>query len=175
MKAIVKLGALTLLSTALIGCSTTEKPVEEEVVSQPVVEETVVEETAVGELVSFDRDAINDANGPLATKVIYFDYNSNDIRPEFIDVIANHGIYLSTYPDVKIRLEGHADERGSREYNVALGERRAQSVARLLKLQGATANQVSTISYGEEMPLANGHDEASWGKNRRVELVYEVQ
>ena len=92
-----------------------------------------------------------------------------------MEVVNNHAQYLSDYPDIKVRLEGHADERGSREYNIALGERRAESVRRLLLLQGVGANQVSMISYGEELPAALAHDEESWALNRRVELVYEAQ
>jgi peptidoglycan-associated lipoprotein len=89
-----------------------------------------------------------------------------------MDIIEAHGKYLANNPSFKVRLEGHTDERGSREYNLALGERRARSVEQLLKLQGVSANQIEIISYGEEMPSAFGHDESSWQLNRRVELVY---
>jgi len=74
-----------------------------------------------------------------------------------------------------VRLEGHADERGSREYNIGLGDRRAQSVRQILLFQGASSDQIETISYGEERPAVLGHDESAWSKNRRVEMVYDVQ
>jgi len=104
--------------------------------------------------------------------VVYFDYDQADIRPEFNAMLAAHGQYLARNANVTLRLEGHADERGSREYNIGLGERRAQAVRRVLMLQGAQASQLTTISYGEERPAATGSDEESWRLNRRVELVY---
>jgi peptidoglycan-associated lipoprotein len=109
----------------------------------------------------------------LAQKIVYFDFDQSDIREEFMNVIAAHGRYLATYPDVNVRLEGHTDERGSREYNIALGERRGTSVRRQLLLQGVNADQLEVISYGEELPAALGHNEEAWAQNRRVEIVYQ--
>jgi peptidoglycan-associated lipoprotein len=109
---------------------------------------------------------------PVAQRVIYFDFDNADIRPEYRDVLANHAQYAATNPSMKVRLEGHADERGSREYNIGLGERRAQAVRRALMLQGTGDAQLVTVSYGEERPAESGSDEAAWAKNRRVELVY---
>jgi peptidoglycan-associated lipoprotein len=107
-----------------------------------------------------------------AQRVIYFDYDSSDIRNDYIDVIAAHGRFLASNATVRVRLEGHSDERGSREYNIALGERRAQTVKRALALQGVQESQVATVSFGEERPAATGSDENAWTKNRRVEIVY---
>jgi peptidoglycan-associated lipoprotein len=104
--------------------------------------------------------------------VIYFDYDQAEIMPEFNGMLTAHGRFLSQNTNAQVRLEGHADERGSREYNIGLGERRAQAVRRVLMLQGATATQISTVSYGEERPAQTGSDEESWRLNRRVELVY---
>jgi peptidoglycan-associated lipoprotein len=104
--------------------------------------------------------------------VVYFDYNQADIRPEFSALVAAHGQYLAQNANAQIRLEGHADERGSREYNIGLGERRSQAVRRALMLQGAAGTQLSTVSYGEERPAATGSDDEAWRLNRRVELVY---
>ena len=108
----------------------------------------------------------------LQNLVVYFDYDQAEIRPEFNALLQAHGQNLAMNPNAQIRLEGHTDERGSREYNIGLGERRAQAVRRVLMLQGATANQLSTVSYGEERPAATGSDEEAWRLNRRVELVY---
>jgi peptidoglycan-associated lipoprotein len=108
----------------------------------------------------------------LQTLVVYFDYDAAEIRPEFNGLLQAHGQNLARNANAQVRLEGHADERGSREYNIGLGERRSQAVRRVLMLQGATANQISTVSYGEERPAATGSDEESWRLNRRVELVY---
>jgi peptidoglycan-associated lipoprotein len=110
--------------------------------------------------------------GLMDQLVVYFDFDSSDIRADFNTMLASHGQYLASNPTVQLRLEGHADERGSREYNIGLGERRAQAVRRILLLQGATADQLSTVSYGEERPAVFGSDEESYSQNRRVELVY---
>jgi len=104
--------------------------------------------------------------------VIYFDFDRSEIRPDFNAMLAAHGQYLASNPNAQVRLEGHADERGSREYNIGLGERRAQAVRRILLLQGASASQLNTVSYGEERPAVFGSDEESYTLNRRVELVY---
>lgn len=104
--------------------------------------------------------------------VVYFEFDSSEIRSDFNPMLAAHASYLASSPDVSVRLEGHADERGSREYNIGLGERRAQAVRQILSLQGVTSTQLSTVSYGEERPAAFGSDEESYGLNRRVELVY---
>jgi peptidoglycan-associated lipoprotein len=114
-------------------------------------------------------------SGPAALRdqlVVYFEFDTSDIRADFNSMLAAHGQYLASNRGAQVRLEGHADERGSREYNIGLGERRAQAVRRLLMLQGATADQLSTVSYGEERPAAIGSDEQSYSLNRRVELVY---
>ena len=124
--------------------------------------------------VSYDRAAINDTGSVLAERVIYFDFDSDQISQDYQDLLSHHGKYLAANSDVSVRLEGHADERGTREYNVALGNRRAQAVRRLILLQGAAASQVSVISYGEEKPVALSHDEEAWRLNRRAELIYQT-
>ena len=103
---------------------------------------------------------------------IYFDYDSSEIRGEYIDVVAAHAGYLVKYPAARLRLEGHTDERGSREYNIGLGERRAQAVRRALMLQGVAEAQIATVSYGEERPAVAGSEESAYAQNRRVELVH---
>ncbi|MFW2374486.1 MAG: peptidoglycan-associated lipoprotein Pal [Gammaproteobacteria bacterium] len=130
---------------------------------------------AMDKKVSYERSAINDVNNVLVERVIYFDFDSDRVSPDFIDLVNHHGRYLAANNDVIMRLEGHGDERGTREYNVALGNRRAEAVKRLLMLQGAQPDQISVISYGEEKPVALDHDEAAWRLNRRVELVYNVK
>jgi len=107
-----------------------------------------------------------------AGTIIYFEYDRAEIKPEFVPIVTAHAKYLNTNSGNKIRLEGHSDERGSREYNIGLGERRAQAVRRALMLQGVTEAQITTVSYGEERPAVQGSDEAAYAKNRRVELVY---
>jgi peptidoglycan-associated lipoprotein len=119
-----------------------------------------------------DDEAQGPQGGLLATRVVYFDFDSSEIKGAGTDVVAAHAKYLAAHSGTRVRLEGHTDERGSREYNIGLGERRAQAVRRALLLQGATDAQISTVSYGEERPAVSGHDEAAWSKNRRVEIVY---
>ncbi len=110
--------------------------------------------------------------GLLASRIVYFDFDSAVIKGEGVDVVAAHAKYLAANPQARVRLEGNTDERGSREYNIGLGDRRAQSVRRAMLLQGVSEGQITTVSYGEERPADPGHDEAAWAKNRRVEIVY---
>lgn len=108
----------------------------------------------------------------IAETVIYFDFDTARIRSEYSEVLAAHARRLSAKSDLSVRLEGHADERGSREYNIGLGERRAQAVRQVLMLQGVPAAQITTVSYGEERPAVSGSTEEAWERNRRVEIVY---
>jgi len=110
--------------------------------------------------------------GLLANRIVYFDFDSAVIAGQGVEVVAAHAKYLAANPQARVRLEGNTDERGSREYNIGLGDRRAQSVRRALLLQGVSEGQITTVSYGEERPADPGHDEAAWAKNRRVEIVY---
>lgn len=116
--------------------------------------------------------ALNDPNSPLSKRVIYFMYDSSEVMPEYVSVINEHAAFLSGNPGFNAVLEGHADERGSSEYNIALGEQRAKSVARMMQLQGATDAQIQIVSFGEEKPAVSGHDESAYQQNRRVEIVY---
>ena len=123
--------------------------------------------------VPITRESIRDPQHPLARRIVFFDYNSAQLDEESIELLALHAQYLSNFRDVRVRLEGHTDERGSREYNIALGDNRSRAVARILNLQGVDEGQFSTLSYGEEVPLDEGNTESSYRRNRRVELVYE--
>ena len=111
--------------------------------------------------------------GPSGTLVIYFDYDRSTIRPEYGEVLQAHGAWLAANQDRKLVLEGHADERGTPEYNLALGSRRANTVGQVLTALGAEAWQWSAVSFGEEKPAAGGANEVAWSRNRRVELVYD--
>lgn len=122
--------------------------------------------------VSYDKSAINDSNSVLAERVIYFEFDSSTVADDYVELVKHHGKYLALNTDVSIRLEGHTDERGTREYNVALADRRAQAVKSLLMFQGASSDQITIISYGEEKPAILGNDEDAWRLNRRAELVY---
>lgn len=112
------------------------------------------------------------ADSLLSKRRVHFAFDSSTIDNEARDIIKAHADYLAANPGIKLRLEGHCDERGTREYNLALGERRAQSVERLVKALGVAANRVTVASYGEEKPLDAEHNESAWRLNRRVEIMY---
>lgn len=112
------------------------------------------------------------AVGSTDVRTIFFDYDSSEVRADYQPVVLAHGQALAANPALSVTVEGHCDERGSREYNIALGERRANTVKRLMMSQGAQDNQIVTISYGEERPAVLGSSDQSWARNRRVELVY---
>lgn len=120
----------------------------------------------------FEGDPLDDPSSVLANRVVYFAFDSSAIRDADRSIIDAHAEYLATHPSASVTLEGHADERGTREYNVALGDRRANSVRQSISLLGASGAQLRTISYGEERPAVDGHDESAWALNRRVEIIY---
>lgn len=115
----------------------------------------------------------SDPNNPLSRSTIYFLLDSSEVQPDFIQVINAHAQYLVAHPNQKLTLEGHADERGSPEYNIALGDQRAKAVAGMMKAQGVSDGQLTLISYGEEKPAVMGSDESSYERNRRAELSYQ--
>lgn len=115
----------------------------------------------------------SDPSNPLSKRTIYFTLDSFQIDQEYTSIIAAHSQYLLANPSQHITLEGHGDERGSREYNIALGEQRAKSVAKIMKIQGVQPGQIGIVSYGEEKPAAMGGDESAWSLNRRVEINYQ--
>ena len=138
------------------------------------LEDVYSEVTPIADEVLSVEELLAEPDSVLASRVIYFAFDSAKIADESLAVLEAHGNFIATNGNVNVRLEGHTDERGTREYNIALGDRRAQSVRRVLLFQGASAAQVETVSYGEEQPAMTGHDEDAWTKNRRVEIVYQV-
>jgi peptidoglycan-associated lipoprotein len=115
---------------------------------------------------------LDDPQSPLSVRTIYFEYDSSEISSDYRSTVEAHSLYLQQNPSTSVILEGHGDERGSREYNLALGERRAKAVKQQMLLLGANSNQIKLVSYGEERPASDGHDESSWQQNRRVEILY---
>lgn len=118
-------------------------------------------------------DPLKDATGLLAKKTIYFEYDSSEIQEEGRAIVEAHAANLIKNPKLTVTLEGHADERGSREYNLALGENRAKAVQQLMQLKGVSAKQIDVVSFGEERPVDMGHEDSAWAKNRRVELIHK--
>jgi peptidoglycan-associated lipoprotein len=166
-----KLLFIGLLAFLLAGCSGTQS------IPDPNPSETTAD--VAGDMDDYDDGSMSggedvDYNpideGPAL--IVYFDFDSSELRADDSDTVARHAQQLGMSSGMSVRLEGHADERGSREYNIGLGERRAQTVRRLLLIQGASTSQVSTVSFGEERPAAEGSDENAYSQNRRVEITY---
>ncbi len=130
------------------------------------------DDSVTGSSQGVDNEASQPLDPALKQLTVYFDFDKANIRPDAYATLKAHAAYLSANPSARVRLEGHADERGTREYNLALGERRAKAAASYLAANGASRSQMQIISYGEERPAVDGHDEAAWAKNRRVEIEY---
>lgn len=182
---LVRIGLWLLLATALAGCSgqsgTSQDdgpPDDMPVAGGADAGTSGMGADGLGEGSRFGDGsgmADGDVAGPTASlknRVVYFDFDRSEIRPEYRELLDQHANYLVNTPSARIRLEGHTDEKGSREYNIGLGERRAQSVRQIMMLQGVAGDQINTVSYGEERPAVLGSDEEAWSLNRRVELVY---
>jgi peptidoglycan-associated lipoprotein len=109
----------------------------------------------------------------LSKRSVYYDFDRYDVKDEYRTVVTAHARYLREHPRAQVAVQGNADERGSREYNLALGQRRSEGVKKVLSLLGVAERQIEATSFGEEKPRAVGHDEASWAENRRSDIVYE--
>jgi peptidoglycan-associated lipoprotein len=154
-------------SAALVGCkSKAVKP------TQPTG--TTVDQTQTTEHNNGGRYTVEslDTDSCLRQRVVYFDFDRAEIKPEFQAQVACHAAYLRQFPGSRVTLEGNADERGTREYNLGLGERRGNAVSSALGAAGASTSQLNTVSYGEERPTCKDHNDGCWSKNRRVEIVY---
>jgi peptidoglycan-associated lipoprotein len=119
-----------------------------------------------------DENPLKDPNNILSKRSVYFDFDKYEIKPEYKTLLEAHAKYLLAHPDTSIHIEGNADDRGSREYNLALGQKRAVAVKSAANILGVPDGQIETISYGEEKPKATSEDEASWAENRRADIVY---
>jgi len=174
-----KVFALAAVFALIAGCGNTgnSEEVTEEVTEEVMAEEVHSSDGAVAEAAEDVAAAEAEANEAADTilpaiNTIYFDFDKSNIRSEFYDVLNGHAAYLMANPSVTVKLEGHTDERGTPEYNLALGERRGNSVQRYLSLQGVDASQMEVVSYGEERPAVRGQSSEAYSKNRRVEFNY---
>ena len=165
----VVLTAVLLTSLALLAGCPSKKPDQPPPPPQSTTDTSGVDNA--GATVD-DTESSGPSGELLSKRVVYFDFDRADIRADSQAVVGAHAAFLAKNPAQKVRLEGHADERGSREYNIGLGERRGQAVRRALLLQGVAEAQLSTVSYGEERPAVAGSDEQAYALNRRVEIVY---
>lgn len=174
MKYLSRLFLLAIVCAALAACAGKETKPEDTEPTGPTTEREGAETAGAGEGDRFEGHVLDnpDPDNLLYKKVIHFDLDQSTVKAEYRDIVEAHGRYLANNPRASVTLEGHADERGSREYNLGLGERRADAVAELLTALGASRDQISRVSYGEEQPVATCHDEECWSQNRRVEIVY---
>ena len=184
-----KVAGTIVILAVLAGCA---GQVNEEV-KAPAVEPVVSKETASSastnevdssaELAAKAKAAAADAERATAEKIkskamaadtlFFFEFDRSDLKQDALNDLDAHAKYLTADRSAKVRLEGHADERGTRAYNLALGERRANSVTRYLVIQGVNRSQIESVSYGEERPLSLVRDDSGWLRNRRVELIYQ--
>ena len=162
-----------LASAVAVGCSkkVKETPPVETPVDNSGASTAPVTDTAPGAYTPADLDS----DACLRQRVVYFDLDQDALKPEFQAAMSCHAKYLRDRPSARLRLEGNADERGSREYNMGLGERRGNAVSSALQANGGSASQLNVVSYGEERPTCTESSEDCWGKNRRVEIVYTAK
>lgn len=173
-----------LMVAVLAACGTTptkeqegaavedRKPVPGETVDRPPVKPVAPSAKPLVEK-PYAGSPLRDPSNILSKRSIYFDYDSNLVKDEYKPIVAAHAKYLQQNGSAKMRIEGNADERGSREYNLALGQRRADAVRQMMQLLGAQAGQIETVSFGEEKPKCAQHEESCWSQNRRGDIVYQ--
>jgi peptidoglycan-associated lipoprotein len=167
----MRLFLIGLLTVAVAGCATSNIP-DPDANSGSETADSSADTSGYGSGSGMGGETMASDLGDELGMIIYFDFDQSDLKPEYADLLARHAGRLANSSRTQVRLEGHADERGSREYNIGLGERRSQAVRRMLLIQGAASNQISTVSFGEERPAAMGSDESSYALNRRVEIKY---
>ena len=166
--------------TLLAGCSSpptkeqdgaaVEDRTKPKVVEQPPIKSAPTTKPIVDPVVS--GNPLKDPGNILSKRSIFFDYDSNLVKDEFKPIVTAHARYLQQNQKAKMRIEGNADDRGSREYNLALGQRRAEPVKKMMTVQGVQDGRIETVSFGEEKPMSPGHDEQAWSQNRRADIKY---
>jgi peptidoglycan-associated lipoprotein len=162
----VRLGLAVLMIGALAACKSGVKEENANAGAMP----TQPNPNAVAQV---NVDDLNNPNSPLAKRSVYFDFDSYTVKDDYQSLLQAHSQYLKTHPERHVLIQGNTDERGSSEYNLALGQKRAEAVRRSMSLMGVQDSQMEAVSLGKEKPVATGHDEASWAQNRRADLVYQ--
>lgn len=174
MKQILRVALLAVFIAFIGACSSTKlkEPTPVSDVSSGQTNTPPADTNAVT-TVDTTRDALNDPNSPLAKRSVYFDFDSFIVKDEYRGTVEAHAHYLQSHPGRHVAIQGNTDERGGSEYNLALGQKRAEAVRRALSLLGVPDSQMEAVSFGKEKPRALGHDEAAWAENRRVDIVYQ--
>jgi len=165
-----------VIAVAISACKTTEpeETTTEVTETAPVVEEATTA-AAPDPRDYTDSRNFDNSESLLSKRVIYFDFDKSEVKAEYRPIVAAHAAYVAAHGSARVTLEGHADERGTREYNLGLGERRGNAISGLLSAAGAMGSQLDTVSYGEERPVCRVSDENCWSQNRRVEIVYTAR
>lgn len=184
MRNILVTGITCSLFLAFAGCGTTTEPKKEAATTAtPTVATATSSNTAMEAAKPAETfvqavtvpEYLDPMNALYKDRSVFFDYNEFGVKSDFNKLVELHGKYLAKNPKLGIRIEGNTDERGSAEYNLALGQKRAQAVVTALKVYGATDNQMEAVSWGEEKPRASGHTEADFAQNRRADIVYPAK
>ena len=175
MRAVIQLSIVASAAVLLAACSSPVKVAETPAPATPVVKAPVVDTRAVATVVAPAVDPLNDPKNILAKRSVYFDFDKYAVKTEYTPVIEAHGKYLTANINKKILIQGNTDERGGSEYNLALGQKRAEAVRKSLALLGTPESQMEAVSLGKEKPKATGSDEASWAENRRADIIYSVK
>ena len=167
-----------VIAITISACKTTEPETDtsatEATDTKPVVEEATT--TAAPDPRDYtDARNFDNSESLLSKRVIYFDFDKSEVKAEYRAIVAAHASYVASQRSARVTLEGHADERGTREYNLGLGERRSNAISGLLSAAGAMGTQLDSVSYGEERPVCRVSDENCWWQNRRVEIVYTAR
>ncbi len=165
--------SVSVLLISLLAACASDKPAEVAPAPVAATEAPAPVADTPKEVAPVAVDELNDPNNILSKRETFFDFDKSVVKAEFKPMVQAHGQYLASHTDRKIVVEGNADERGSSEYNLALGSRRATSVKKMLVVSGAKAGQVATVSFGESKPRDTAHNEAAWSQNRRADIVYK--
>jgi len=177
LKSFTKFAAICIAAGVLAACSSDPKVADASLgannVEQPVIAVAPVA-APMSKVVQVVVPAHLDPQSALSkNRSVFFEYDDYSVKKEYVSIVENHSRYLTTNSKLTVRVEGNADERGGREYNLALGQKRAEAITRAMKLMGSKDTKIEAVSFGSEKPKAVGHDEASWAQNRRVDITYQ--
>ncbi len=175
MNTALRLVMAALITMAIVACQAKPKPPEQGMTEPTTTTEGVAVDGAPDPRDYTDARNFDNPESLLSKRVVYFDFDKSSVRAEYRDIVAAHAAYVAAHSAARVTLEGHTDERGTREYNLGLGERRGNSVMGLMSAQGARGDQLVVVSYGEERPVCRVSDESCWAENRRVEIVYTAR
>ncbi len=177
MKSATRTVWILTLALVLTACArqTVEEPALPDVPARPTTPAVPVDTARINPRDFTDPRNLDNPDSLLSQRVIYFEFDRSNVRPEYLPIVQAHADYLRSNPSARVILEGHTDERGSREYNLGLGERRGNSVADLFSADRVARNQFEVVSYGEERPVCRQSSEDCWQRNRRTEIVYTAR